>query len=166
MTIKRIEKTGYQKLRKGRVSNTGQCYLVTTICQDRHRRFAHWDSASAVSALLAEPRLWRDSRVLCWVLMPDHLHAIVELGGSESLSRLMQRVKAVTAKAANGLRHDRNGGLWMPGFHDRALRRGEDVLVSARYLIANPLRARLAESVGEYPYWDAVWVTETTGFFL
>jgi hypothetical protein len=28
----------------------------------------------------------------------------------------------------------------------------------ARYIIANPLRAGLAESIGDYPHWDAIWL--------
>ncbi|MBB5859537.1 hypothetical protein GGR69_001194 [Xanthomonas arboricola] len=28
----------------------------------------------------------------------------------------------------------------------------------ARYLIANPLRAGLVARVGDYPFWDAIWL--------
>jgi putative transposase len=28
----------------------------------------------------------------------------------------------------------------------------------ARYVVANPLRAGLAGTIGDYPYWDAVWL--------
>ena len=48
--------------------------------------------------------------------------------------------------------------LWQTGFHDHALRREEDLAATARYLIANPLRAGLVQRVGDYPFWDAVWV--------
>nr|EPB97991.1 hypothetical protein L321_00197 [Pseudomonas plecoglossicida NB2011] len=48
--------------------------------------------------------------------------------------------------------------VWQAGYHDRALRREEDVVMAARYIIANPLRAGLADKVGDYPHWDAVWV--------
>lgn len=94
--------------------------------------------------------------------MPDHLHLIVELGGTELLSKLMQRVKAATATSAN-LVSRRSGPVWMPGFHDRALRRHEDVRAVARYVVANPLRAGLAVSIGDYPYWDAVWLEDSRG---
>ena len=42
--------------------------------------------------------------------------------------------------------------------HDRALRRDEDLLAVARYIVANPLRAGLVRRVGDYPLWDAVWL--------
>ena len=50
--------------------------------------------------------------------------------------------------------------LWQAGFHDRALRAEVDVRAAARYLVANPLRAGLVVSVGDYPYWNAIWLDE------
>lgn len=38
------------------------------------------------------------------------------------------------------------------------MRYDEDLLKAARYIIANPLRARLVKRVGDYPLWDAVWL--------
>ena len=35
----------------------------------------------------------------------------------------------------------------MAGFHDRALRRDEDTLSTARYIVANPLRAGLVKNI-------------------
>ncbi|MNR61582.1 hypothetical protein D3C85_1833710 [compost metagenome] len=52
----------------------------------------------------------------------------------------------------------RDGPLWQHGFHDRAIRREEDLQAVARYIVANPLRAGLVERIGDYPLWDAVWL--------
>lgn len=153
-----MDSSGYRDLRKGRISQPGQSYLITTVCKDRAALFADWAVASVTAVSIAEQRLWRDSRLLCWVLMPDHLHAIVELGGSESLGKLIQRVKAVTAGSARIERARWRGSVWMPGFHDRAIRSEQDLRQVARYLVANPMRAGLADSAGAYPFWDAVWL--------
>lgn len=91
--------------------------------------------------------------------MPDHWHGIVQLGSTEALPALMRRVKAVTAGAIN--RHvGKQGALWMRAYHERALRHDEDIRTVARYVIANPVRAGLVQSVGQYPYWDAVWIDD------
>jgi REP element-mobilizing transposase RayT len=90
--------------------------------------------------------------------MPDHLHAIVTLGSSESLPRLLQRVKAITAREANAACGRPSVTVWMVGYHERALRRDEDLRIAARYLIANPLRAGLADWISSYPFWDAAWL--------
>jgi putative transposase len=148
---------GSSALRKGRVSLHGQIYLVTSIALRREPRFAEWDQASHACRALADPRVWRNSRLLCWVLMPDHWHAIVQLGGEDSLSLIVNRAKAAIAKATNASAGGA-GRVWERGFHDHALRREENLLEVARYVVANPIRASLVRSVGNYPYWDAVWL--------
>ena len=124
-------KPGYRALRKGRISIPGQVYLVTTICHDRRALFRDPATANSVAATIADTRLWRDSILLCWVLMPDHLHALLQLGTTESLSKLLQRVKAVCARAAGQASPRTSARVWMPGFHDRALRRDEDARLHA-----------------------------------
>lgn len=32
------------------------------------------------------------------------------------------------------------------------------MLAVARYIIANPIRAKLVRRVGDYPYWNAAWL--------
>ena len=102
-------------------------------------------------------RLWRDSCVLAWMLMPDHLHVLLELGEMESLPALMRRVKCVTAGVANAVDH-RTGRVWMPGYHDHALRCEESIAAAARYMIVNPVRAGLVRRAGDYPYWNCAWL--------
>jgi len=46
---------------------------------------------------------------------------------------------------------------------DHALRSDEDLRAVARYVIANPVRAGLAQRVGGYPFWDAVWIRIIAG---
>lgn len=151
---------GQRALRRARVSIPGQIYLLTIVTHGRARRFVNWRSAAAVCAQLGEQRLWRDSTPLCWVLMPDHLHVVVSLGSCEGLPKLVQRMKAVTSRAANlaGAAPVADSRTWMPGFHDRALRREDDLVAVARYVVMNPVRAGLVRRVGDYPYWDAAWV--------
>jgi REP element-mobilizing transposase RayT len=94
---------------------------------------------------------------LAYVVMPDHLHWLVQLCDDADLSRCVQRVKSCSARVVNASRGFR-GRFWQPGFHDHALRQEEDLVNVARYVIANPLRAGLVRSVRDYPLWDAVWV--------
>ena len=151
------KRPGHRALRRGRCSVQGHAYLITTVCARRAPRFRDWACASAVAATLAQTRLWRDTRLECWVLMPDHLHVLVTLG-DETLPQLLRRVKAVTSSVANCASGRKREPLWMRGYHDHALRREQDLLVVARYVIANPLRAGLVATVGDYPYWDARWL--------
>ncbi len=142
-------------LRKGRVSISGQIYLVTTITHDRKPVFADWQCGRAVvKSLMAE-----QGRVstLAFVVMPDHLHWLLQLDDDAGLERVVRNVKSWSARRINTQSH-RQGQVWQRGFHDHALRREEDVQAIARYVVANPLRAGLVKRIGDYPLWDAVWL--------
>jgi len=68
----------------------------------------------------------------------------------------MNRFKSVTSKRLR--QAEQTARIWARGFHDHALRRDEDIRAAARYIIANPLRAKLVGQTGDYPYWDCVWL--------
>ena len=48
--------------------------------------------------------------------------------------------------------------VWRSGYYDRAIRCEEQIKTAARYIVANPLRAKLVDRVGNYPFWDAVYL--------
>ncbi|WP_182531334.1 REP-associated tyrosine transposase [Dokdonella fugitiva] len=148
---------GTSALRRGRRSEPGRCYLLTFTCKARAPLFSDATIARAAARTLTERRLWRDSHLLCWVLMPDHWHGLIELSAAESLSTLATRIKAISARTV-AVAAERSGPVWASGFHDRALRKDDDLLTAARYIIRNPVRAGFCARVGDYPYWDAVWL--------
>jgi REP element-mobilizing transposase RayT len=144
------------RLRRGRHSEVGHLYLLTAVTVGRIPLLADF---ALGRVLIQEMRLAEEQgllRSLCWVVMPDHLHWLIELGGAP-LEQAMQQVKSRSAKRINQLAGT-EGAIWQKGFHDHALRQDEDVLTAARYVVANPLRAGLVERLGDYPLWDAVWL--------
>lgn len=149
---------GYESLRRGRWSHTGGAYLVTTITYRRTRHFQDWLIASRMAALVNSPAIWHPhAELLCWVLMPDHFHGLIQLQENASLSNAMRAMKGRTARM---IRPFTNAGvpIWAEGFHDRALRDEESMTDVARYVVANPVRAGLVRSVRCYPYWNAKWL--------
>src|SRR5690606_22106807 len=102
---------------------------------------------------------WQRSRLLAWVLMPDHWHGLVELGGFDSLPTCVGRLKGRSARLLRQAHPGIGPTVWAPAYHDRALRAEEQLVDAARYVVMNPVRAGLVRRVGDYPYWDAVWVS-------
>lgn len=149
--------SGHRALRRGRTSIPGQTYLITFTTYQRERLFEASDCASLVSRSLHALELWKETTLLAWTVMPDHLHLLVTLSHADTLQGVVQKVKSNTARELKS--HDLGlGQVWARAFHDRALRRDEDVRSVARYLVLNPVRAGLVRRVGDYPYWDAVWL--------
>lgn len=93
---------------------------------------------------------------LAWVVMPDHLHWLMT-PGTETLAAVVRRIKSRSARSIHRTLGTK-GVVWQKSYHDHAVRKDEDIRAMARYIIANPLRAGLVESIGAYPLWDAVWL--------
>ncbi|TVP54594.1 MAG: transposase [Halomonadaceae bacterium] len=143
-------------LRRGRVSEAGRIYLITATCANRQCFFQSLISGRAVVQSLQETVTLAET--LCFVVMPDHIHWLIQLNGYASLDRVVGKVKARVTRRLRVLHPElHRTHIWQPGFHDRAIRRYEDLRVVARYVVANPIRAGLAETVGDYGLWDACW---------
>jgi REP element-mobilizing transposase RayT len=141
---------GYSQLRRGRVSIGGQVYHIIAVTQRRAPVFSDFNQARvAIRVLMEEDKLGTVS-TLAFVLMPDHLHWLVQLGDRADIRKVVGRVKSLIARRLDQ-------PVWQPGFYDHALRKDEDVATVARYIVANPLRAGLVSRLGDYPHWDAIW---------
>lgn len=148
----------YDNLRKGRYSEQQRAYFVTSVLAERERRY--FADFSCARLVVEEMRALHDDEAVCslaWVIMPDHIHWLFQLGDGMDLSAAVKRFKARSARRVNDHLH-RQGALWQKSFYDHALRDGEDVRGIARYIVANPLRAGLVEHIGDYPLWDAIWL--------
>ena len=152
---------GHKNLRKGRVSVPGQIYFITVACKNRENRFSDFTIACKTSRTISTQLTWMDASVLAWVLMPDHYHVLLQLGESACLQSVMKRANSVLAITTNRASL-RSGPVWQHAYYDRALRDDEDIKSAARYLIANPLRAKLVADVRCYPFWDAIWLSGGT----
>jgi REP element-mobilizing transposase RayT len=147
---------GSKALRIGRTSIAGQVYLVTFVTSSRRPLFLDETTARTCVDTLLDTRSWTRSRLLAWVLMPDHWHGLVHLGEGDDLSNLVRRLKASSSRRVRLARPD-IAGVWERGFHDRALRHEDGLVDLARYVVMNPVRARLVRRMRDYPYWDAIW---------
>lgn len=147
---------GSRALRKGRFSQPNGIYLVTMATEQRIPWFQDFDFARIMSRCLQSRNCLLDATNLCWVVMPDHVHLLVELDQAD-LTEIVRRLKARSALRLNR-EIGRKGRFWSPSFHDHGLRREEDLKCVARYIVANPLRAGLVTRVGDYPFWNAVWL--------
>ena len=145
-----------KRLRAGRYSETGRIYLLTTVTLKRAPLFTEWYSGRCIARALKTEHDARRVHSIAWVVMPDHLHWLFALQHGE-LSSLACRIKAASALAINA-HLGRTGPVWQKGFHDRALRREEDLKAVARYVVHNPVRAGLVARIDDYPLWDAMWL--------
>ena len=140
-----------KNLRRGRVSQPGRIYALTLVTKNRIRVFADFPAARKAVHGFYDARVRKRAKTLAFVVMPDHVHWLMELETGGTLSEAVRMYRAEVSLALGY-------PIWQKGFYDRALRSDEDIVKVARYIIANPVRAGIVRHVGDYPHWDAVWL--------
>ncbi|MDE2070632.1 MAG: transposase [Gammaproteobacteria bacterium] len=146
-----------KRLRLGRNSEPRRAYLITTVTYRRMPVFGDFRLGRALVTCMRHHHDCGQVVSLAFVIMPDHLHWLLQLGSDATLPALMRSFKGYSAKRINELRADGAKQLWQAGYHDHAVRREADIRRLARYVVANPLRAGLARNMADYPLWDAIW---------
>ncbi|SES34851.1 REP element-mobilizing transposase RayT [Vreelandella subterranea] len=137
-------------LRLGRRCIPGHYYVVTIVTENRRHVFRDFSMGCAASRAFYHPSVQRHGVTWAFVVMPDHVHWLMALEGD--LSQAVKLYKSYVSLAAGS-------PVWQRGFHDRLIRQEEGIRDSARYIVANPLRAGLVNQIGDYSFWDARWLT-------
>ncbi|EJM50225.1 REP-associated tyrosine transposase [Pseudomonas sp. GM48] len=150
------ELSASHRLRIGRYAEQNRIYLLTANTIKREPVFRDYPLGRLVVHQFRQAQSEGFAESLAWVVMPDHFHWLIQLNKG-SLSQLMCQTKSLSTRAINSAT-GRTGSLWQQSFHDHALRKEEDLVKLARYVVANPLRAGLVQKLGDYPLWDAIWV--------
>ena len=73
-----------------------------------------------------------------FVVMPNHVHALVAPFANESISSILQSWKSISARRINKLLH-RSGGLWQKESFDHIVRSEGSLNAIRRYIRENPI---------------------------
>ena len=86
------------------------------------------------------------------MVMPDHVHAVFQLGNTHSLSSVVQSFKKYSARQINACL-GRSGLLWQKAYYDQGIPQDEALNATIRYCYENPVRRGLVSVARDYPYW-------------
>jgi REP element-mobilizing transposase RayT len=78
-----------------------------------------------------------------WVVMPNHVHAVVWPRPPETLSRVLHSWKSFTSNQANKLLLRPKGTFWQAESYDHLIRDDDDHARCVAYTINNPVNASL-----------------------
>ncbi len=150
-----IQIKGSKSLRKGRVSISGQPYLITSTIHKREELLNTKRANNIVAGALNW--LHDNNRIdlFAYVIMPDHLHFIAALE-TDTLPKVMHSLKSYTSKKINKILV-REGKIWQEQYHDHAIRKEEQLEGVVHYCLNNPVRKKLVADYRDYPYWYCKW---------
>ena len=152
ITVKFLPNQRNHQLQKGRHALSGTYFFLTTATFKRRRILA----SLKVAQIIFEAFQWLENedriRRICIRIMPDHIHAVVQLGYNQTLASVMHSLKSFTAKKINAIRGEISS-LWQSGYYDRGVRGEEALNEIIRYCYENPVRKGPVKSASDYPYW-------------
>ncbi len=116
-----------------------------------------WLSDTRIAGLVQDTLLNLDGkryRLIAWVIMPNHVHILIETLEGNPLSEIMQSIKSYTAHEANKLL-GRKGSFWFKEYFDRYIRDGRHFQATVRYIEENPVKARLCARPEDWKFSSA-----------
>ena len=99
-------------------------------------------------------------RLFAWVVMPNHVHAVIQPMGNWALCKIVQSWKRHTARQINrllnpGIRSEATA-LWQREYWDRFIRDARHLQNAIDYAHQNPVKARLVSSPDDW-LWSSAW---------
>ncbi len=90
-------------------------------------------------------------KLLDFVIMPDHVHLLIEVGGDMTVEKAMQLIKG---RFSHRLSHefDYKGEVWQRGFAEEQVFGKESDEKHRDYIAMNPVKAGLVQTPEQYPY--------------
>jgi len=125
-------------------------YSLTFCTNHRERWFSDATVVDLVRTQISRAATEHQFAVLAYCFMPDHLHLLVE--GQSVSSDCKQFIARAKQYSGFYFKQARRHALWQRYGFEHVLRDEELSLAVARYIVANPIRARLVERVEDYPF--------------
>lgn len=131
----------------------GGCYFFTLKLLERRGGMVPVDRVEALRAAVCHARAASPFRIDAWVVLPDHLHAVLTLPpGDDDFSTHFARAVPKTERLSRVRRAGGERGVCQRRFWEHAIRDDADDAAHVDYVHLNPLQHGLAAEPAAWPY--------------
>ena len=125
-------------------------FFITTTTYKRYTYFNDLTKARRFFRVLYDYRAQKKFLLHAFVLMPDHLHALLTPCSTLSLERAVQLIKG-----GSSFRLKMAEKVWQPSFTNHRIQNVQDYETHVGYIHHNPVKRRLVDLPQEYPLCSA-----------
>ncbi|MFZ2632555.1 MAG: transposase [Desulfosalsimonadaceae bacterium] len=126
------------------------CFVTFRVCFGSEKPLL-----KSILASLVEESLWfghgQRYALEAYVIMPDHVHLLIQPINDWGLSKILQGLKGFTAREINKVL-GRKGSFWQDENFDHLIRNARDWLDKFDYIHNNPVKAGLVDKPQDYPF--------------
>jgi len=134
-----------------RVYIEGVLYYVTSQSGHHQDLFVSPSDYQDYISLMANYKKQYGFKLFSYVLMPTHLHMLIELRHDVSISNIMHDINSLYTKNFNS-RYAKKGHLFQERFKALLAEKGPYLLPIIRHIHLSPKRAKIVEDPKDYPY--------------
>ena len=153
-----------------RVDDAVYVHFITFSCYHRRRLLDHDQPKRILLGILTDELVKFEARCLGFVIMPDHVHALIWFPKTGQLSRFMQQWKG---RSSTGIKEFMNRSLpeyatqfpktnpiWQVRFYSFEIYTAAKIEEKLNYMHMNPVRASLVKMPTEWRWSSARWYIE------
>jgi len=129
----------------------GAAYYITSVTEKRQRIFEDSRACEFLIKCLEYHKLIYSFKFFGFVIMPEHLHCVIQPAPGTTISEIMRHIKGNFARNFNRIVRTR-GYIWQQSFYDRMIRDETHILAEIDYMHNNPVRAGLVALPEDYKY--------------
>ena len=137
----RLERSEYQGLR---------AYFITACAYGRLKVFEDAATAQLVIDQLFRTATKHGFVITAYCVMKDHVHVL--LTAKREDCDLLKWINLWGQLTGYEFKQRTGQHLWQEGYWDHTLRSDESIVLTAAYIVANPVRAGFVTHAQEYPY--------------
>ena len=141
-----------------RLHYSGQAHFLTFSCYRRLPLMAQTHMEDAFLTALETVRRRFQMCVYGYVVMPEHVHLLVNEPASGTIAAVMQRLKTKVSAHAHKEQRERIGNqpFWQVRYFDHNVRNHAGFVTQLRYIHRNPVKRGLCSTPEEWP-WSSFW---------
>ncbi len=136
-----------------RFHDSGQSHFITFSCHDRRPYLTTPEVCDLFLRCLEDMRVRFAMCIYGYVVMPEHVHLLLNEPPEAKLSGAMHYLKLSFSKRGRSQAPaGENGVFWQKRYHDRNVRDHHEFTTKLRYLHRNPMKRGLVESALDWPW--------------
>ena len=124
-------------------------YFITCVTRNRERILC--DHYSLLVKAFLNVRGKADFGLIAWVVVPDHIHCLMEIKEG-AVSSIVQKLKMSFGALYRGKMGIKSGRIWQKRFWDHIIRNQEDFNRHLDYIHYNPVKHGLGKNPFVWPF--------------
>jgi putative transposase len=125
-------------------------YFITLCAYEKKPIFSDNSSVDWLIDILKNESEKFGFKVWVYCFMPDHLHLLIE--GKENNSNLKKFISSFKQKTGFYYKQKTRDQLWQINFYEHILRKEENTINVANYILGNPVRKGLVNNFANYRF--------------